>query len=186
MDQNGSVDYYEVLQVSPNAEPDTIQRVYRLLAQRYHPDNQETGNGDRFREIHEAYSVLSDPERRVQFDVAHQRQQHDRWRLVSVGAPSESDRGAEQAIRLTVLEVLCARRRMEPRQPGLYPADLERIVGTPQEHLEFSLWYLAQKKLVQRADNSSLMITVEGIDYLEQHAQASRPEPRRLRAAGER
>ena len=48
-----SIDYYEVLQISPNAEPETIQRVYRLLAQRYHPDNQDTGNANYFRIIRE-------------------------------------------------------------------------------------------------------------------------------------
>ena len=37
-------DYYELLQISPKAEPDTIHRVFRLLAQRFHPDNQETGS----------------------------------------------------------------------------------------------------------------------------------------------
>ena len=36
-------DYYEILQLSPNADPDTIQRVYRMTAQRFHPDNAETG-----------------------------------------------------------------------------------------------------------------------------------------------
>ena len=38
--------------------------VYRLLAQRFHPDNHETGSEAKFRQIHEAYSVLSDPEKR--------------------------------------------------------------------------------------------------------------------------
>ena len=41
-------DYYDVLQLSPKADPDTIHRVYRLLAQRYHPDNHETGDQDSF------------------------------------------------------------------------------------------------------------------------------------------
>ena len=49
------VDYYELLQISPNAEPETIHRVYRLLAQRYHPDNRETGNAQKFRQLHDAY-----------------------------------------------------------------------------------------------------------------------------------
>ena len=48
------VDYYEVLQISPNADADTVQRVFRMLAQRFHPDNTETGNADRFRSLHEA------------------------------------------------------------------------------------------------------------------------------------
>ena len=38
------LDYYEVLQISPNAEAETIQRVFRILAARYHPDNPETAS----------------------------------------------------------------------------------------------------------------------------------------------
>ena len=59
------IDYYEVLQVSDTAEPETINRVYRIFAQRYHPDNKETGNEARFREITEAYQILSNPEKRA-------------------------------------------------------------------------------------------------------------------------
>ena len=72
MGTNGHADYYEVLQVSDSAEPETINRVYRIFAQRYHPDNQETGNEARFREITEAYHVLSNPETRAQYDATHQ------------------------------------------------------------------------------------------------------------------
>src|SRR4029453_9295546 len=46
------VDYYELLQISPNAEPETIHRIYRLLAQRYHPENRETGDTRKFRQLH--------------------------------------------------------------------------------------------------------------------------------------
>ncbi len=52
-------DYYEVLQISPNADPDMIHRVYRLLAQRYHPDNTASGDEKAFRTITDAYEVLS-------------------------------------------------------------------------------------------------------------------------------
>ena len=72
MDDDRQIDYYELLQISPNAEPDTIHRVYRLLAQRFHPDNQETGDPARFRQVTDAYQVLSDPEQRARFDVQHQ------------------------------------------------------------------------------------------------------------------
>ena len=65
MAEAGSVDYYEVLQVNSSAEQETIQRVFRLLAQRFHPDNRETGDERRFREIQDAYSVLNDPEKRA-------------------------------------------------------------------------------------------------------------------------
>ena len=76
-------DYYEVLQVSDVAEPETINRVYRMLAQRYHPDNQETGNEARFRSITEAYQVISNPEKRAQYDATNQKRRKERWRLVS-------------------------------------------------------------------------------------------------------
>jgi curved DNA-binding protein CbpA len=183
MHNDKSVDYYEVLQISPNAEPETIQRVYRLLARRYHPDNQETGNAQRFRLIHDAYTVVSDPATRAAYDATYQRQNEERWRLLSAGPPTETDFSRDQAIRLAVMEVLFTRRRMEPNNPGLFPGELEKILGTPQEHLEFTLWYLIQKKLVQRADNSRLVITVEGIDYLEHTVQSTIQFPRRLRAA---
>jgi hypothetical protein len=75
--------------------------------------------------------------------------------------------------RMTVLEVLYTRRRMESRSPGVFDLDLESLTGRPREHLEFTLWYLAQKKLIQRGDNSRLQITVEGVDCLEQNYQAN-------------
>jgi curved DNA-binding protein CbpA len=165
-------DYYEVLQISPNAEPETVHRVYRLLAQRFHPDNQDTGSEARFRELTEAYEVLSDPERRAKYDVVHTRQRQDRWRLVSTGAEAENDFGAEQSVRLTVLEVLYTRRRVEPYNPGMFAPDLEQLTGRPREHLEFTFWYLIQKKYVTRSDNSLLVITADGVEYLEGNYQA--------------
>lgn len=177
------LDLYEVLQISPNAEAETIQRVYRLLAQRYHPDNGETGDAERFRQILDAYTVLNDPEARAQYDVVHHQHLKDRWRLAGAAGTSASDRASEGMIRLSVLEILCARRRMEPTNPGLFPAELEKLLGVPQEHLEFSLWYLIQKKLIARSDSSRLIITVEGVDYLDERALHSEPQ-RRLKAVG--
>jgi curved DNA-binding protein CbpA len=176
-------DYYELLQISSNAEPETIHRVYRLLAQRLHPDNQETGNASRFREISEAYQILGDPESRAKYDVIDQHRKQERWRLVSTGAQVENDFLAERVIRLTVLEVLYTQRRVEPNAPGVYIADLEKMTGRPREHLEFTIWYLVQKKFLQRADNSLLVITADGVEHLEENYQAN--QNRRLRARTE-
>jgi curved DNA-binding protein CbpA len=164
-----AVDYYEVLQISANADPDTIHRVYRLLAQRFHPDNAQTGNEEKFRALTEAYQVLSDPVRRAQYDVVHQRQRQERWKLVSSGAESEHDFEVEQRVRLAVLEVLYTRRRTEPTDPGLTPLDLETLLGRAREHLEFTIWYLNQKKWITRTDSSALVITADGAEFLETH-----------------
>lgn len=181
MDQSAPVDYYDILQISASAEPDTVHRVYRLLAQRFHPDNRESGNESRFRLLTEAYEVISDPEKRARYDLVHERQRQERWRLVARGAESENDFAAEQRVRLTALEVLYTKRRTEPDQPGVFITDLERMTGRPREHLEFTIWYLVQKKLVQRGDNALLIITAEGVEYLEERYQAG-TQPLRLRA----
>ena len=172
------VDYYDVLQVSSSAEPETLHRVYRLLAQRAHPDNEVSGSHDQFVLLNEAYQVLSDPERRAKYDVVHERQRQERWRLVSAGAHAANDLETEQLVRLTVLEVLCARRRVEPDNPSLSRIDLEKVTGRAREHLEFTIWYLTQKKYVARSDNSSLTITADGVDYLEKNYRDSSPHHR--------
>ena len=163
MGTNGDVDYYEVLQVSDGAEPETVNRVYRLLAQRYHPDNRETGNEARFREITEAYQVLSSPEKRAQYDATYQQRRKDRWRIVSAGAQSENDFEMEQIVRLTVLEALYTKRRLDPQAPGIYVLELEKMLGRPREHLEFTLWFLNQKKLIN-TDDARMYITAGGAE----------------------
>ena len=146
----GKADYYEVLQVSVNAEPDTIHRIYRLLAQRFHPDNGETGSADRFHQVHEAYTVLSNPESRARYDILYHKQKQDRWRLISSGENSENDFDLEQMGRLTVLEALYTRRRMEPETPTLLTSDLESLTGRPREHLAFTIWYLISEEVRQQ------------------------------------
>ena len=63
-------DYYEFLQISPKAEPETIHRVYRFMAARFYPDNTSTGDPENFFLLSQAYKVLSDPERRAQYDAS--------------------------------------------------------------------------------------------------------------------
>ncbi|NPA90532.1 MAG: molecular chaperone DnaJ [Chloroflexi bacterium] len=65
----GTRDYYQILGVPRNASQEEIKRAYRRLARQYHPDvNKDPNAEERFKEINEAYEVLSDPEKRAQYD----------------------------------------------------------------------------------------------------------------------
>jgi len=64
-----SRDYYEILGVTKSASDAEIKKAYRTLARKYHPDvHKEADGGERFKEINEAYQVLSDPQKKVVYD----------------------------------------------------------------------------------------------------------------------
>jgi curved DNA-binding protein CbpA len=161
------VDLYELLQVSPSAEPDTVRRVYRLLARRFHPDNDRTGDAARFRAIHEAYLVLNDPEKRRLYDVTYENRHQARFTAEPTEPRAAINFDVEHNTRLSILEVLCARRLSDANNPGIFILELEELVGRPRRDLEFTTWYLQQKHLIQRNETSRLTITAEGVDYLE-------------------
>lgn len=60
--------HYDTLEVSPAASQETITAAFRSLSQRFHPDNLETGNGDRYRAVTEAYAALKNPTKRTAYD----------------------------------------------------------------------------------------------------------------------
>jgi curved DNA-binding protein len=63
------IDYYEVLKISKSATPAEIKKAYRKLARKYHPDvNKDKDAEDKFKEINAAYEILSDKEKKAQYD----------------------------------------------------------------------------------------------------------------------
>jgi len=159
-------DYYEFLQISPKAEPETIHRVYRFMAARFHPDNTTTGDPEKFFLLSQAYKVLSDPERRAQYDAS-------RTNELSQPAPLSTwidfmdNMDGELNRRLAVLAVLYFQRRVNPYSPEVSLMDLEKRMGFPRDYLEFTAWYLRHKGYITRADNSDFTLTAEGVDFVE-------------------
>jgi len=177
-----SPDFYEVLQLSPNADSDTIHRVFRALAQRYHPDNRESGNEDTFKQVMAAYEVLSDPERRASFDAGRLDTRRARWRIF--GQPQSAvGVEAERRKRQGVLSLLYTKRVTEPHQPLMSLHEFEDLLGCPREHLEFTLWYLKDSGFISRTDNGRYAITVKGVDHAEESGIWRPSEAKMLPAA---
>jgi len=172
-------DYYEVLQISPNADPDMIHRVYRLLAQRYHPDNKESGDEKSFRAITDAYKVLSEPEKRAAYDVKLHSYRQVRWRIFDQRQAAVG-KVAEKSKRKGILDLLYTKRCNEPDKPTMNLHELEDLLGCPREHLEFSIWYLKENGLVARQDNGRLAVTAKGVDWAEQEEAAEKLRADRL------
>lgn len=163
MTQDSFIDCYEVLQVSPNADLETIERVYHFLAKRYHPDNPQTGNAERFRVIKDAYHIVRDPERRAIYDVKYEGERALQWQIFEKASPFddvETDRRIQQGI----LSLLYTTRRREPANPGIGSFELERLLGVPEQHLEFHIWYLKEKGWIERSDTGKFAITVAGVE----------------------
>jgi curved DNA-binding protein CbpA len=168
------IDYYEILEISPNANSGTIERMFRYLAQRYHPDNQETGDRLRFDAIVEANDTLRDPVKRAQYDIQHKNNSGSRWKLSEEASDSKGiDRDVD--IQNKLLSILYVKRRQNISDPGIGSLDLERLLGCPAEHLEFHVWYLKEKGWVVRTESGMFAITVEGVDRAnsEHHRKAT-------------
>jgi curved DNA-binding protein CbpA len=159
-------DHYSVLGIEPKADSETIQSAYAKLAQKYFPNNPETGNAEMFEAINHAYETLSDPQLRATFDKLKGVNQDTSGPKFS-GEAFFDALGREALLRSAILCVLYDRRRTKPSAPSLSMRHLESIVEATETELSSAMWYLKQRGLVASDDKSSLQITVDGMDFLE-------------------
>jgi DnaJ-like protein/PilZ domain-containing protein len=160
------LDCYEIMQLSPNADTETIERVYRMLAQRYHPDNVQTGSAEVFIRLSEANRILSDPELRAGYDARHRDAKRLHWKIFDQ-AQAATGVEAEKRKRQGILSLLHAKTLQDPERAAIGLLSFEELLGCPREHLLAALWYLRGKGFIERADNGRFTITVEGFDAAE-------------------
>src|SRR5262249_27096415 len=146
-------DHYALFGIEPHADSDTIQAAYTTLAQKYHPNNPDTGDQEKFDAVNLAYEVLSDPTLRASFD---QLKGVDQDRGDPKFSGPEFFQGLKQAeaLRSTLLCVLYDRRRLKSFKPSLSMRHLEGMLNATAEELNFALWYLKQRGLVANDDKS--------------------------------
>jgi curved DNA-binding protein len=168
--------YYQLLQIDPQAHPTIIRYAYRFLAGMYHPDNVESGNTDTFRIVTDAFRTLSDPGKRAAYDAQTG---------INKAQPGQPGGGAskdnpfanlpnipkqglsynEVEVRLAVLQILLTARKKRAQTGGASAKVLMDVLNVEMAEMEYILWYLREKGLIQRTEDRFL-ITVAGVDYL--------------------
>jgi hypothetical protein len=111
----------------------------------------------------DAFRVLSDAEQRARYDAHYEQVRETRWRIFDQESATD-DISADRQLRTAILSVLYTSRRNDPDRPGMGVVHLEQILGCPEEHMTFHLWYLRENGWVQRLDNGMLAITASGVD----------------------
>jgi hypothetical protein len=109
--------------------------------------------------------MLSDPLRRAQYDVQYDANRGQQWKIFdqkSAGDEREEDRRLFHGI----LSLLYVAKRRDPKTGALGVITLETMLGCPQQHLEFPLWYLKKRGYIEVVDNGQFGITVAGVDKL--------------------
>lgn len=182
IDQKPFVDHYEVLEASVNANFDTIERIFRYMAQRYHPDHSEHGDIKKFSRLVEAYEVLKDPVQRASYDAQYAASKNDEQALVEEAGHANSD----TADRHRLLTLFYAQRRRNMKAPGMGINTVENMMKLPQEVLDFHLWYFRQKGWIQREEGGSISITADGVDKIESTIEKNEAaEVRRITKEGD-
>ncbi len=169
-------DLYQVLQVSPQAHPLIVAKAFRLLAALYHPDNKQTGDAEAFRRVTEAYRVLSDPVQRAAYHKQYVGSLVPRFGSAA-GAETDSALPSgrqldERELRPQLLRALYDVRRGRPHKPGLSLMVLAELFGCSIDDLQFTLWYLRGKRFIDVTDDADILITVAGVDHLEENGLA--------------
>ena len=168
----GNLDCYEIMQLSPNADADTIARVYRMLAMRYHPDNAQTGDSELFVLLSEAHAILSNPQKRAGYDAQYRESKRLRWKIFDQATATLGFEG-EKRKRQGVLGLLYAKTLIDPEQAEMNIQLIEELLGCPREHLKATLWFLKGKSFIRRGDNGRYSLTIAGFEEAE--AQKSAP-----------
>ncbi|MFK7768761.1 MAG: DnaJ domain-containing protein [Mariniblastus sp.] len=157
------VNYYEILEVSQQASSETIERVFRHLAQLSHPDHSDEPDMKRFTSIVEAYDTLKDADRRAEYDIEYNNHMQQNEDLIKESGCLDED----SANRHKMLSLFYAKRRKSMKDPGMGPTSLEELMGCTEDVINFYLWYFRSKNWIDREENGMLAITAEGVDRIE-------------------
>ena len=153
--------YYEILELSSNANQDTIERMFRYLATKNHPDS--GGDREKFSTLLKAFEVLRDIDSRSAYDAQLQQEKTENKVLVE----HAREAGPDAAVRHQLLQLFYARRRHTVGSPALGSMTIEKEMDISEEMLNFHLWFFREKGWIKREEDGGLAITASGVERVE-------------------
>lgn len=159
------IDYYKILQVSPNCDARGLETAYRFLAKKYHPDHAETADVTKFNEVIGAYKALRNPGQRTQYDLLYTARTGF---IFSANDEADGEKTAydDADAHSKILLLLYKRRRENAQDAGVGRYFVQKMLDCSDEHFEFHLWYLKAKGLIEITEQGTLAITIEGVDHV--------------------
>lgn len=167
MNTSSFIDYYDLMQISPNADVETIQHVFRHLAKKWHPDYRK-GDPEQFKLLVEAHRTLTNTERRAAYDLRYQRFWENKWNLAAEASDGRSIVD-DSEVREGLLSLYYVQRRSKMNDPGLGEMEVARLMRIPVHLIEFHIWYLKEKGWIQRLENGQFALTARGVDEVEKN-----------------
>lgn len=159
------IDFYEILQVTPNCDIKLIEGAYRHFAKIYHPDHERTADIDRFSAVIDAYNTLKFPHKRAEYDLLY-------WRRKDVAeAPAEpivstATALSDAALQKNILMFLYKARRENFHANGVGAYAIQDHFRCTDDNFEFHIWYLRSKGYIEVTEHGTLAITVDGVDHV--------------------
>ncbi len=168
-DAEGFVDYYDILQVSPDCDTKTLESAYHSLAKAHHPDHSGSEETTRFNEVTAAYRILRDAQKRAQYDHLYANHHKKEW----FEFRSNDDIGIDEKAAILdaddharMLMFLYKQRRENSQNAGVVSFYLQELLKCSDERFDFHKWYLKEKGFISITEHGTLAITVLGVDHV--------------------
>ena len=158
-------DHYAVLNVGPNAQFEEIEVAHERLASLHDPQQGEDPDPEKYEAVQLAFEVLSDSDLRRDFDKIKGVVRDERPKFS--GEPFFEALSRPSGLRASLLCILYDFRRLHPFTPAVSMRNVLGMLKATQEEVNFALWYLKQRNLAVSDDKSNLVITADGMDFLE-------------------
>ena len=175
------IDFYAVLDVDPACDTTALEKAYKDRARLFHPDHAATADIGRFHAVAEAYAMLKDPAKRARFDELRRAAIGEDVASANVAdGPGVDERAAlhDAEVHKRILLRLYSQRRERADAPGIIGYYVQQMLDCSDRNFEFHVWYLKSKGLIESLEDSSLAITIAGVDHVIAMSRAAAESPR--------